>query len=147
MKRGTVTIAVLFALATIAASRPLAQQQVPSVAEFHLVEATVQEMQLALQTGLVTSGQLVQMYLARIAAYEDAGPAVNAFIHLNPTALQDARQLDAERHAGRTRSPLYGIPVALKDIIDTRDMPTTGGSLTLAGSIPPNDAFITRKLH
>ena len=127
MKRATVTFAVLLSLVTIAAPRPLALQQLPSVAEFRLVEATVEEMQRALQTGLVTSEQLVQMYLTRLASYEDTGPAVNAFIHVNAAALNDARQLDADRQRGRARSPLYGIPVALKDIIDTRDMPTTEG--------------------
>ena len=147
MKRVVVTFAVLLSLVTIAAPRPLAQPQLPSVAEFRLVEATVADMQRALQTGLITSEQLVQMYLARLAAYEDVGPAVNAFIHVNDAVLNEARQLDAARHPGRARSPLYGIPVALKDIIDTRDMPTTGGSLTLEGSIPPRDAFITRKLR
>ena len=104
-------------------------------------------MQRALQTKLITSEQLVEMYLARIAAYEDDGPGINAFIHVSEDAIDQARQLDAARHPGRARSPLYGIPVALKDIIDTDDMPTTGGSLTLEGSTPPNDAFITRKLR
>ena len=147
MKRVIVSFAVVLSVVTIAAPRPLAQQQLPSAAEFRLVEATVADMQRALQTGLITSEQLVQMYLTRLAAYEDVGPAVNAFIYENPAALNEARQLDAARHPGRARSPLYGIPVALKDIIDTQDMPTTGGSLTLAGSVPPNDAFITRKLR
>ena len=87
------------------------------------------------------------MYLARIAAYEAAGPAVNGFIHINADAVEEARQNDIHRHPGLPRRPLYGIPVVLKDNIDTADMPTTAGSLSLVGSIPPDDAFITRKLR
>lgn len=147
MRRAFLSVAVLSSVVTLTISRPLAQAPIASVAEFQLVEATVEQMQRALQTRLITSEQLVQMYLARLAAYEDAGPALNAFIHVNADAVEQARQLDAQRHAGRAPGPLYGIPVALKDIIDTNDMPTTGGSLTLAGSTPPNDAFITRKLR
>ena len=101
----------------------------------------------ALQTRLITSEQLVEMYLARIAAYDDAGPRLNAFLTLNPNALAEARALDAARHPGIARSPLYGIPVLLKDNVDTADLPTTAGSVALAGSIPPDDAFITRKLR
>jgi amidase len=147
MKRAPVTVAVLLSLATIAVSRPLAQQPLPAPAEFRLVEATIEEMQLALQTGLVTSEQLVEMYLARIAAYEGVGPAVNAYIHVNGNVVDEARQIDAARPHGQPPGPLYGIPIALKDIVDTNDMPTTGGSLTLEGSTPPTDAFITRKLR
>lgn len=116
-------------------------------ARFHLVEATVPQMLKAMQTRLITAEQLVGMYLARIAAYDDAGPAVNAFIHVNADALEEARQNDIHRRPGLPRRSLEGIPVALKDIIDTADMPTTGGSLSLEGSIPPDDAFITRKLR
>ena len=116
-------------------------------ARLHLVEATVPELQKAIQTRLVTIQQLTQMYLARIAAYDDAGPGVNAFLHVNARAEAEARQLDALHHPGRARSPLYGIPVLLKDNIDTADMPTTAGSVALAGSIPPDDAFITTKLR
>jgi amidase len=72
---------------------------------------------------------------------------VNAYLHVNADAAAQASQLDALRHPGRARSPLYGIPVLLKDIIDTADMPTTAGSVALNGSIPPDDAFITRKLR
>ena len=148
MKRMTVSLAALLALIVLVTSPPLlADPGGAGSARLQLVEATVLELQKALQTGLITSEQLVEMYLARIAAYEDAGPAVNAYIHLNENALAEARALDAARHPGRARSPLYGIPVGLKDIIDTGDMPTTGGSLTLEGKTPPDDAFITKKLR
>lgn len=147
MKRFAIALATLLAVLTLAVARPVAQRHGEGAAVLHLVEATAREIHLALQTGLITSEQLVEMYLARIAAYEDAGPAVNAYIHINEHAEEQARELDANRHPGKARSPLYGIPVALKDIIDTGDMPTTGGSVSLAGSIPPNDAFITRKLR
>ena len=116
-------------------------------ARLDLVEATVPDLLKALQTGLITSEQLVEMYLARIAAYDDAGPKLNAFLTVNPNAVAEARALDAARHPGIARSPLYGIPVLLKDNVDTADMPTTAGSVALAGSIPPDDAFITRKLR
>lgn len=115
-------------------------------ARLDLVEATVPDLLKALQTRLVTSEQLVEMYLARIAAYDDAGPKLNAFLTVNPNALAEARALDAARHPGIARSPLYGIPVLLKDNVDTADMPTTAGSVALEGSIPPDDAFITKKL-
>lgn len=112
-----------------------------------LVEATVPDLLKALQTNLITSEHLVEMYLARIAAYDDDGPKLNAFLTLNPNALAEARALDAARHPGIARSPLYGIPVLLKDNVDTADMPTTAGSVALEGSIPPDDAFIAKKLR
>ncbi len=112
--------------------------------EIQLVEATVHELQHALRTGLITSEQLVGMYLARIEAYE---PLLNAFIYINPNALDEARALDAARKRGVPVGPLFGIPVLLKDNIDTGDMPTTAGSVALAGSIPPDDAFIAARLR
>lgn len=112
--------------------------------QVQLVEATIYELQHALRTGLLTSEQLVQMYLNRIEAYE---PLLNAFIYVNPDALAEARARDAERRLGHKTGPLFGIPVVLKDIIDTFDMPTTAGSLALEGSIPPDDAFIAAKLR
>jgi amidase len=139
----------LLALLTAALfARPVvAQKGGQGAAHLQLVEATVREMQLAIQTGLITAEQLVTMYLARIDAYDDAGPGINAYIHVNPNAAAAARQIDAMRHPGTARRPLEGIPVALKDIIDTADQPTTGGSLALEGSTPPDDAFITKKLR
>jgi amidase len=114
--------------------------------QLQLVEATVQELQFALRTRLITSEQLVQMYLNRIAAYDQAGPMLNSFIHINEHALDEARDRDRDRACGRARGPLFGIPVLLKDNIDTAGMPTTAGSVALAGSAPLNDAFITQKL-
>jgi amidase len=122
-----------------------------------LVEATLPELRQALQSHLITSEQLVQMYLARVAAYDKVGPTLNAFIHVNALAVHAARIQDFEnqfrgnddddRDGDRDRSPMAGIPILLKDNINTDDMPTTAGSVSLAGSIPPTDAFITRRLR
>ena len=112
-----------------------------------LVEATVSELQQALRSHAVTSERLVDMYLARVAAYDQAGPTLNSFLHVNAAAIDEARVRDFERSCGRARGPLFGIPVLLKDNIDTHDMPTTGGSVALAGSIPPADAFLTQRLR
>ena len=124
-----------------------AQRGGQGTAQLQLVEATVPDLLKALQTGLITSEQLVRMYLARIAAYDNAGPKLNAFLTLNSNALAEARELDRVRHPGVERSPLHGIPILLKDNIDTADMPTTAGSVALEGSVPPDDAFITKKLR
>jgi amidase len=102
--------------------------------QLQLVEATISELQHALRTGLITSEQLVEMYLARIEQYE---PLVNANIFVNPNAILEARARDADRRRGHKTNPLFGIPVLLKDNIDTDDMPTTAGSPSLAGSVPP----------
>ena len=128
--------------------RPLAADPPSGVPKsLDLVEATVPQLEKALRTHLITSEQLVQMYLTRIATYDDTGPALNAYIHLNPDALTTARERDEERAQGNADSPLFGIPVLLKDNIDTFDMPTTAGSLSLEGSIPPHDAFIAQRLR
>jgi amidase len=147
MKRTLLTssaAALLFGALTLPVG---AEKNGAGSARLQLVEATVSQLQKALQTGLVTTEQLVGMYLDRIDAYDDAGPGVNAFIHVSDHALDDARLSDALRHPGIARHPLEGIPVILKDNIDTFDMPTTAGSVALAGSIPPDDAFITKKLR
>jgi amidase len=116
-------------------------------ARLQLVEASIDDIQKSLKTGLISTQQLVQMYLYRIGAYDQVGPHLNAFIHLNPNALNEALQSDATRHHGNGNSPLFGIPMILKDNINTSDMPTTAGSVALAGSIPLHDAFITGKLR
>ncbi len=109
--------------------------------------ATIADIDAAFAAGTLTSEQLVQLCLARIRAYDRQGPALHAIIALNPKALETARALDAERKARGPRSPLHGIPVVLKDNYNTADLPTTGGSVLLEGSIPPEDAFLVKKLR
>jgi amidase len=113
-------------------------------ARFTVVEASIPEMQRALQQRRVTSRELVQQSLTRIALYEDR---LNAIIYVNPRALVEADERDRERATGRVRGPLHGIPVALKDNIQTRDMPTTGGALAFDGLVPPYDATVTKNLR
>src|SRR5690606_2028515 len=115
--------------------------------ELSLSEATIADLNRAFDSGALTSEQLVRMYLERIEAYDRAGPELNAVLWLNERALEIAAELDRERQASGPRSPLHGIPVVLKDNVDTGDMPTTAGSILLAGSIPPDDAFIVQRLR
>ena len=112
-----------------------------------LSTATIEELNAAFDAGALSAEQLVEQCLARIAAYDEAGPALNAVLTLNPRARETARALDAERRQRGPRSPLHGIPVVLKDNFDTADLPTTAGSFMLAGSLPPDDAFVVRKLR
>ena len=112
-----------------------------------LTDASINEINRAFDAGSLTAEQLVRMSLARIAAYDQSGPGLNAVLHLNEAALETARALDREREESGPRSALHGIPVVLKDNIDTRDMPTTAGSFMLSGYLPPDDAFLARKLR
>src|SRR5215210_6934846 len=118
-----------------------------SPAPFSPLEATIPELQGAMENGRLTSVELVDFYLARIAAYDNAGPELNAFILVNPAARDEAAALDAERERSGPRGPLHGIPVVLKDNIGTADMRTTAGSTALEGFIPTKDAFQARKLR
>jgi len=138
---------VLILTVAVLAQPVTGQQPTGPASSLQLVEASIPELQQALRTRLITSEQLTQMYLNRIAAYDKVGPLLNSFIHLNANALDEARDRDLDRKRGRAHGPLFGIPVLLKDNIDTADMPTTAGSVALAGSIPPNDAFITGRLR
>ena len=101
-------------------------------------------MQNAMQQRRITSRDIVQQYLDRIAKYEDR---LNAIITLNPRALEEADARDRERAQGKVRGPLHGIPIALKDNIHTTDMPTTGGALAFKGFVPPYEATITKNLR
>ena len=116
-------------------------------ATFNLVEATVSDINTAFDAGALSSEQLTQLYLNRIETYDNNGPNLNSVLTINPNALQTAAALDQERQSTGPRSPLHGVPVLLKDNIDTFDLPTTAGSVALEGSIPPNDAFITQQLR
>jgi len=130
------------AVLLIAAMTPVSAQRTVD-----LDQATIADVNAAFAKGTLTSERLTQMFLARIDAYDRKGPALRAVILINPKALDTAREMDAERKTKGPRSPLHGIPIVLKDNIDTADLPTTGGSLLLEGSMPPDDAFVVRKLR
>jgi amidase len=115
---------------------------------FEWEEATIADLQAAMKSGRETAVSLAKKYLRRIADLDKRGPAVNAVIELNPDALAIARALDRERKANGPRGPLHGVPVMLKDNINTHDrMTTTAGSLALLGSIPPRDSFVAQRLR
>ena len=111
-------------------------------------EATIADLQQRMQAGRETSRSLVEKYLARIEALDRQGPALRSVLETNPEALAIADQLDAERKSRGPRGPLHGIPILIKDNIATADrMQTTAGSLALAGSKPPKDAFVVERLR
>src|SRR5437868_5175022 len=112
----------LILLALVLTTLPLAAKSPPKP-KFSIVEATIPDMQKAMQEGRVTSHELVLQSLVRIATYEDK---LHAVITVNPHALDEADERDRERAAGKVRGPLHGIPIALKDNIHTTNMPTTG---------------------
>jgi amidase len=114
---------------------------------FDLLGATIGDIHAAVDAGALTYEQLVRRYLARIEAYDKQGPILRAVIAINPRAIDIAQQLDVERKATGRRSPLHGIPVAVKDNIDVIDMPSTGGNAAFAGAYPPRDATVIRRLR
>lgn len=114
--------------------------------EFHVEETTISEIHEALKQGKITCQQLVNDYLNRIKTY-DQSSKLNAIIIINPKAMKRAQELDKEfRETGKLR-PLHGIPLIVKDNYDTHDLPTTGGSIALKGSLPPDDAYQVRVLR
>jgi amidase len=120
----------------------------PAVKDSELDEITIDDLQKAFQSGQYSSRSLTEKYLARIQEIDKAGPMLNSVIELNPEALHIAEALDQERKVKGPRGPLHGIPVLIKDNIDTSDrMNTTAGSLALLGSRPPNDAFVAAQLR
>jgi amidase len=137
--------ALLFATAFASPLEAQIEAQIES--QIEVAEATIPELQEAMVSGRATSVDITRAYLARIAAYDQAGPRLNSILRINPHALADAERLDAERMTRGSRGPLHGIPVLLKDNYDTFDMPTSAGSLPLAGLVPPDDAFQVRKLR
>src|SRR5215472_125276 len=112
-----------------------------------IVEATIAQLQAAMQSGDLTASDLVEFYLDRIESLNEDGPTLRAILEVNPNAGDTARRLDQERRSGHVRSPLHGIAIVLKDNIDTTDMMTTAGSLALAGPRPHQDATLTQRLR
>ena len=116
--------------------------------DFALNEVTIDELQQKMTKGELSSRSITEMYLHRIESIDKSGPALNAVLEINPDALALADTLDAERRAGKYRGPLHGIPVLIKDNINTADkMMTTAGALALEGNVATNDAFIVQKLR
>jgi amidase len=144
---GGVAAAMLPALAGargMTAPTPAASEVTP----FELDELTLADLQAGMASGKFTCRSLTQKYMARIEEIDRRGPAVNSVIELNPDALVIAEGLDKERKAKGVRGPLHGIPVLIKDNIDTADrMQTTAGSLALLGSRPVRDSFVAQKLR
>ncbi|MCC6913168.1 MAG: hypothetical protein IT566_05655 [Rhodospirillaceae bacterium] len=143
MKNRLFATTLLTAAALVLTSCEKAAPPAETRAPFNVIEASIPDMQKAMQEGRVTSEELVKQYLIRIATYENV---INAAIAVNPRALEQARVLDAERKAGKLRGPMHGIPVALKDNIQDTEMPTTGGNIGLAGYTAPWDAPLTKNL-
>ena len=134
------------AVALLLAAGVARAQALPAPA--HIVESSVEQSQRAMSAGKATAQSLTQASLARIRQLDRSGPALHAVLETNPAALAIARRLDAERRSGRVRGPLHGIPVLLKDNIDTGDrMQTTAGSLALTGAPAPRDAFVVKRLR
>ena len=125
-----------------------AEPAAPEVKPFELDEITIGELQDGMKSGKFTARSLVEKYTSRIEEIDKRGPAVNAIIEMNPDAPSVAEALDRERKAKGPRGPLHGIPVLVKDNIDTADhMMTTAGSLALVGSKPPKDSFVAQRLR
>lgn len=134
-----------FATATVCALGCLAAPG--HAAEFRLENATLEDINAALDAGALSSEKLTRMYLDRNAAYDKQGPKINAVITLQPRAMELARELDRERREKGPRSKLHGVPVVLKDLFDTVDMPTTAGFLPLKESRPIHDATVVKRLR
>jgi amidase len=141
--------ALLLALPVLPAgsARAVPRECARTVGGVDVERATVLDLQRAMASGRLTSAALVRTYLARIKAFDHGPGELNAVRALNPRALAQAQALDAERRHGHVRGPLHGVPVLLKDNVGTADLPTTAGSIALAGSVPRHDADIVARLR
>jgi amidase len=135
-------VLTLIAVTLMRAADPLSAQRTVD-----LDAVSIADVNAAFAKGTLTSERLVQLFLARIQAFDRQGPMLRSVITVNPKAIETARALDAERKSKGPRSALHGIPIVVKDNIDTADMPTTGGSVMLEGALPPDDAFVVKKLR
>jgi len=139
--------AVIAPVACIAAPDQSAPTPTAAAPLLDVVELSAADAQARMTSGTLTSRALTEAYLARISAIDQAGPALRSIIELNPAAVADAEQLDAERVAGKVRGPMHGIPVLLKDNIDVVGMVNSAGSLALADNKPVKDAFMAARLR
>jgi len=145
---GGAGLAMTSACSAPVSDSPGAAQAPDEVPPFEFDEVTVDDLQRMMESGEHTARSITQAYIERIEAMDRRGPELCSMIEINPDALEIADELDAERRAGGPRGPLHGIPVALKDNLDTHDrMTTTAGSLALEGSIPPRDSFVAERLR
>jgi amidase len=155
LRRTALLLAVVAALAACkpspttppAASTPTTGSQPAGAPAIDVVELSAVDAAAKMKSGELTSHQLTQAYLDRIAKMDKAGPAVNAIIELNPDALKEADALDAERKAGKLRGPLHGMPILIKDNVDVVGMVNSAGSLALADNKPKQDAFVAARLR
>jgi amidase len=147
-RRAFVGSAMAGAIALHRGGAPLTTPSPAQVPAFALEELAIDALQARMRDGRETSQSLTKQYLARIDAIDQRGPAINSVIELNPDAVAIAAQLDAERKSGKLRGPLHGIPVLIKDNIDTADrMHTIAGSLALADNIAARDSFVAERLR
>ncbi len=148
MKIKPLLIIIIILLLPLESCRNHKESGSPATGQFRYEEFTIEQLQQGYANGDFTVAEVVQAYLDRIDAIDDAGPMLNAVIQVNPDAMAIAAELDAELKEGKKRGPMHGVPVLLKDNIDTHDaMETTAGSRALSGSHPLNDSFIARKLR
>lgn len=155
MRRTSLFLVIALAALTLSVrtqAQPANSNDQHGASSFHLVETNIFNIQQAYRTGLLTPEQLVQMYHARIAVYDGLNtvPHLSSFMFLNPHAADQARALisgPGRSGIAKPNQPLFGVPMILKDNINTADMPTTAGSVALGTSTPPQDAFITQKLR
>jgi len=147
MKTQSFVVAALFACACSSQPQPATPAQPAAPAQVDVVELSATDARARMASGELTSVALTQAYLDRIAEIDDAGPMLNAVIEINAQAVAEATALDAERKAGKLRGPLHGIPVLLKDNIDTAGMVNSAGSLAMAGNRPAADAFVVARLR
>ncbi len=116
--------------------------------DFPLLETTITDLQQKMTSGALTSRRITEQYLARIKAIDQSGPSLRSVVEVNPDALKIADQMDRERKSGKLRGPLHGIPILVKDNIDTADqMMTTAGSIALLGHRAAQDAFVVQQLR
>ena len=143
----TIILTIILLLLQICKA-PLSNKGTSADLKSYLEEITISELQKEYKEGKLTIAQVVGDYLSRIEEIDKKGPGINSIICVNPDALRIAQELDKELAAGKTRGPMHGIPVILKDNIDTHDkMPTTAGATVLRNSYPQNDSWVARKLR